>query len=97
MTVDNFNFGGELWPGTSKLIEECGELTQVLAKLIGNRGKTDYWGEVNLSERLEEELGDVIAAVTFFIDTNGLDGDKIIQRSIDKLTKFDNWHKNGDV
>lgn len=31
----DFSIGGTLWPGLSKLIEECGEVLQVGGKLIG--------------------------------------------------------------
>lgn len=88
-----FAIGDKVWPGTSKVIEECGELLQVLGKLIANGGKPDHWDGTNLHHRLVEELADVFAALTFFMEINGLDRELIEERAKLKLERFHKWHR----
>ena len=68
-SVGDFAIGSRVWPGTSKLVEEMGELQQVLGKLIATGGDTDHWSG-DLRRMLVEELGDVSAAVRFFAVEN---------------------------
>lgn len=44
-----------------------------------------------LRERLEEELGDVLAAYQFVATKLDLDGDKIAERVMKKLALFHQW------
>lgn len=89
-----FSIGGELWPGLSKLIEECGEVCQVAGKIIGNEGRPNHWDGSNLPRRMEEELGDLMAAVAFVIQKNGLNADAICERTEKKLSLFERWHSD---
>jgi NTP pyrophosphatase (non-canonical NTP hydrolase) len=86
-----FAIGDRLWPGVSKLVEEIGELGQVLGKLMGSRGAVEHWSG-NLLEMLYEELGDVTAAIDFVIVVCRLDRDRIKQRAAFKLGRFMEWH-----
>lgn len=90
-----FSISSEVWPGTSKLIEEIGELGQVLGKLIGTGGAVDHWDGSNLNVRLVEEIADVLAAAEFFVDANGLDSAAISERRQAKLALFEQWHADG--
>ncbi len=88
-----FAIGDKEWPGTSKLMEEMGELQQVLGKLMGSRGDPNHWSG-DLNEKLIEELGDLKAAITFFIEKN-LDIYQtagISEQFIKKLARFRGWH-----
>ena len=87
-----FAIGDREWPGVSKLIEEMGELHQVLGKLMGSRGSTEHWSG-DLRKMLHEELADVLASVHFVIERNNLDHSVIDPRVFEKLTKFSNWHQ----
>lgn len=87
----NFMIGGSVWPGLSKLIEECGEVLQVGGKLMGSAGDTAHWSG-DLSQMLVEELGDLLAAAGFFMDVNGLDVDAVLARSVKKRATFEKWH-----
>lgn len=91
-----FGFGSTIWPGLSKLMEECGEVVQVGGKLMGTGGEEQHWEGSNLRERMEEELGDLTAAVAFVIDHQGLDFNKIEERARAKRALFEEWHKEGD-
>lgn len=81
------------WPGLAKLIEECGEVIQVAGKLIATDGETAHWSGDDLAVRLEEELGDLEAAIAFFIDHNRshLNGERISVRTLRKRALFEDW------
>lgn len=75
-----FAFSDKEWPGIAKLIEECGELSEVLAptlllsaigklmqtqgKLVMIQGGTDHWSG-DLRKAMVEEIADVEAAIDF--------------------------------
>lgn len=90
----DFSIGNRVWPGTSKLIEETGELQQVLGKLIAVAGAAETHWSGNLREKLVEEIGDVRAALAFFVEENITEREIefIEQRSFDKLELFRKWH-----
>ncbi|RZK43636.1 MAG: hypothetical protein EOO61_04860 [Hymenobacter sp.] len=81
----------ETWPGMAKLIEEAGEVTQVCGKIISVRGSPFYYDGTQLRFPLQEELGDLLAAITYVIDENNLDKSVIRSRVTEKLKKYYNW------
>jgi len=87
-----YSIGSNHWPGLSKLIEEAGEVQQVVGKLIATGGKTKHWEGSDLRERLQEELGDLIAACFFVMEANSLDEETIRSRHQAKLMLFHRWH-----
>lgn len=87
-----FAIGDRKWPGVSKLVEEIGELGQVLGKLMGSRGETQHWSG-NLWDMLHDEIGDVVAAVEFVITYCQLDRKRIYERATKKLELFEKWHR----
>ena len=89
-----FKFGGVLWPGLAKLVEECGEVVQVLGKLVMVDGGRHHWSG-DLIEMLENELGDLLAAIQFMTQTSPLDSEKIQRRAAQKLETFYKWHEEG--
>jgi NTP pyrophosphatase (non-canonical NTP hydrolase) len=88
-----FAIGDARWPGISKLVEEIGELGQVLGKLMGSRGNIAHWSG-NLSDMLHEEAGDVLGAIEFVIRRCKLDRARIEKRAAMKVAKFEEWHTN---
>lgn len=90
----DFSIGNTAWSGTSKLIEEMGELQQVLGKLIGSRGETTHYDGSDLRQRLVEEMGDLRASLEFFIESNMSlkEAQDISVRSAKKLERFRKWH-----
>ena len=89
----DFSIGSAVWPGTSKLLEEMGELQQVLGKLIAVHGADRHW-DGDLRQRLIEEIGDVRAALDFFVGHNLSleDGHRILRRASEKYELFGKWH-----
>lgn len=92
-----FSIGGKVWTGTSKLLEEMGELQQVLGKLIGSHGETAHYDGSDLRQRLVEEMGDVYAALTFFEGHNLTHAEILlaVDRATTKLALFKKWHSEG--
>lgn len=90
----DFSIGSSVWPGLSKLIEECGEAQQVCGKLLGSAGQVAHWDGTNLAVRLAEELADVEAAILFVKQHNVLPS--VGMRVAEKLALFNKWHR-GDV
>ena len=88
----DFSLGGAVWPGLSKLVEECGEVQQVAGKLIGSRGNPDHWDGSDLRGRIAEELADLEAAIIFFVTINGLNSDQYVRRRDKKASLFAHWH-----
>lgn len=88
-----FFIGAPKWPGISKLIEEAGEVLQICGKLIGSEGEIKHWNVPDLKSALEDEIGDVLAACHFVIETCGLDFNKIMRRKNQKHGIFHAWHE----
>jgi NTP pyrophosphatase (non-canonical NTP hydrolase) len=88
----DFSIGSKVWPGISKLIEECGEVSQVAGKLLGSAGAAAHWDGTDLKTRLESELGDLRAAIAFVTDHCGLDALSIERRRNEKRELFEKWH-----
>ncbi|QWF85929.1 hypothetical protein [Amycolatopsis sp. CA-230715] len=87
-----YGIGGAKWPGAGRVIEESGELTQVLGKLIGADGATTHWDGTDLRARLVEEIADVRAALDFFAEVNDLPLDEIDERAARKRATYERWH-----
>lgn len=81
--------------GLAKLLEELGELAQVTAKKLAYfhvDGHPD--GAGSLKDRLEKEMGDVSAAMTFVQQQFDLDRLAIERRANAKLALFRQWHED---
>ena len=84
--------------GLTKLIEECGELSQIAAK------KQAYFdtdihpdGKGSMKRRMEEEMADVMAACIFVAEKFGLDQEFLEARAQKKLALFKSWDNNPNV
>lgn len=82
----------EFWRGIGKLVEEMGEVAQLLGKLIPFPDGNHPDGKGQLRERLEDEIADLYAALDYFVSENKLDFAKISFRTDEKLNRFKNWH-----
>jgi NTP pyrophosphatase (non-canonical NTP hydrolase) len=93
-----YAIGSGSWPGMSKLLEEMGELTQVLGKIIAMGGdiQQPHWDGSDLRTRLLEEMGDAKAALQFFAEVNGLDGTELHNRAAEKHALFWKWQQEDE-
>jgi len=90
--MTKFFIGADEWNGLSKLIEEAGEVLQLGGKLLGSDGDTNHFDGSDLGDRLEEEIGDLLAAIEFFVVTNPrLSRANIEDRRYGKLKQFYQW------
>lgn len=91
-----FTVGDDQWPGIAKLIEECGEVGQICGKLVAAEGDTEHFDGTNLARRLEEEMGDTLAAIEFVCrHCEHIDRDAVVARAEAKLKTFEKWHLEG--
>ncbi len=80
--------------GIAKLIEECGELQQVLGKFLTYGWNEHPDGKGSLDARAEEEMGDVLAAMRLVMHKHkNLDPSRINFRADAKLKLFLEWDK----
>lgn len=88
--LDTF-FRKKGWPYWSplailaRLFEEGGEFARLVNHLYGEKKKKD----VEKEQELEEEMGDIIYTLICFANANGIDLDRAIRRSIDKVALRD--------
>jgi NTP pyrophosphatase (non-canonical NTP hydrolase) len=94
----SFAFGDKQWPGLAKLNEECGEVIQVIGKLMMTHGNRAHWSG-DLRPMLIEELADLEAAITFFnVHNFELDERAAFTRRLRaKMDKFEEWHDDMDA
>lgn len=86
--------GSNKFAGISKIVEEAGEVLQVIGKLMGFGKFGIHWDGKPVKGSLEDEIADLLAAVDFAISKNKLSRKKIEARRREKLKKFQFWHKN---
>lgn len=74
------------------LLKQLSRLEQVAAKKMTCMDTDEHWdGAGSLKERLENEIGDVMAAAEQVIKNFGLDRSRIIERSNAKFQLFEKW------
>lgn len=85
--------GSDTWPGLAKLGEESSELGQVIGKITAFPFTVDHPDGTNLRTRIEDEIGDVMAAVSFVVThpKNALDVERIDARCREKFDRFTRW------
>ena len=79
--------------GLPKLMEELGELQQILGKRLAYWHTDEHPDGEPINERIEAEMGDVLAAIYFAAPRVGLDMDRIKERACRKLTVFERWDR----
>ena len=92
-SVPALAIGSDTWPGLAKLMEECGELVQVIGKLVAYPDAPHPDGS-DVPARLVEEMGDVLGALWFVMSVNG-DEDyqrRVEGRAMEKYARFRGWH-----
>ena len=95
VTACPYSIGSGRWPGLAKLAEECGEVIQVIGKIIAANGESAHWDGTDLRQRLEDEIADMQAAAAFLVTHSGLDSGRVTSRAAGKLTMFEHWHRDG--
>lgn len=94
MSAPDYSIGSDLLPGLSKLIEECGEVMQVAGKLLATGGDSEHWDGSDLIARMEDELGDLRAAIRFvvMVTESPFSDQRVGRREALKYRQFEDWH-----
>ena len=83
--------------GLTKLAEECGELIAAAMKAAAMHdakpGEDIHWDGKPLKARLEEEMGDVIAAINYAGGALGLSKDRVNARAEYKFATYKTWNR----
>lgn len=90
----NFAFGDEQWPGLAKIVEEFGETSAEIGKLMMTHGDPQHWtGDVR--ERVLNEIADSEAAIVFFMRHNPTDEERraMVRRITEKVNRFEGWRE----
>jgi NTP pyrophosphatase (non-canonical NTP hydrolase) len=89
-----FAIGSDVWPGLAKLSEECGELTQVIGKIMAfpDPDAIHPDGQGKLHDRLTAEMADVMAACEYVMEFNSVKKGKVKDRIRMKIARFVKWH-----
>jgi NTP pyrophosphatase (non-canonical NTP hydrolase) len=83
--------------GLAKLAEELGELTQVVGKKLAYFHVDEHPdGGPPLTERLRDEMGDVMGAIRFVCGQFGIPYGDVLMRAHEKHVQFDEWHEQAD-
>lgn len=83
--------------GLGKLVEECGELSQIAAKKMQYMDTDEHPdGKGSMKNRMEEEIADVLAACAFAIQKFDLEEEKIEERAMNKFFLFSSWDGEPD-
>ena len=72
------------------LQEEAGELTQAISKCF-RFGKDSEWNGVSNLQRLESEIGDVLAMIDILVERCYISDSNINQAKINKKEKLKEW------
>lgn len=72
--------------------EECAEVTQAISKVFRFGIDTSWNGRTN-KQRLEEEVGDLLAMIGVLINEGIIDRERVDEASFAKLEKLSKWSK----
>ena len=89
-----FQFACPRWPGLAKLAEECGEVVQVIGKIIGTGGTMTFRdGQTIDRSRLVEGIADLEAILGFVAEHAFTEAEKAasVRRQIQNAARFERW------
>jgi hypothetical protein len=87
-----YSIGSDTWPGLSRLAADAAQVVRVAWTIMGNCGDTQPEAEAEtngLRESLQEELGDLRAAIDYVIGKNALDWDAVNRRRDRKRSLYE--------
>jgi hypothetical protein len=85
-----YSIGSDTWPGLSRLAADAAQVVRVACTIMGNCGDTQPEAETaGLRESLQEELGDLRAAIDYVIGKNALDWDAVNRRRDRKRSLYE--------
>ncbi len=82
--------GSDAWPGLARLAADATQVARVVGKIIGSGDDTRYDTAI-LRECLQDELGDLRAAIDYVIGKNALDWDAVNRRRDRTRSRYERW------
>lgn len=70
--------------------EECAEVTQAISKIFRFGINSEYNGVTNI-QRLEEEIGDLLAMISILTDKKIINEDNLMKYIQEKMTRLKTW------
>ena len=83
-----YGIGSDTWPGLSRLAADAAQVVRAAAAIIGTGNDTDQDAAVQ-RESLQEQLGDLRAAIDYVIGKNALDWTAVNRRRDRKRTQYE--------
>jgi hypothetical protein len=83
-----YGIGSDTWPGLSRLAADAAQVARVARTIIGTGNDTQEDAAVQ-RERLQEQLGDLRAAIDYVIGKNGLDWTAVNRRRDRKRSQYE--------
>src|SRR5215472_6596243 len=83
-----YGIGSDTWPGLSRLAADAAQVVKVACTIIGTGNDTDQDTAVQ-RESLQQELGDLRAAIDYVIGKNALDWGAVNRRRDRKRSLYE--------
>lgn len=83
-----YGIGSDTWPGLSRLAADAAQVARLAAAIIGTGNDTHQDTAVQ-RESLQEQLGDLRAAIDYVIGKNALDWTAVNRRRDRKRTQYE--------
>jgi hypothetical protein len=83
-----YGIGSDTWPGLSRLAADAAQVVRMAAAIIGTGDDTDQDAAVQ-RESLQDELGDLRAAIDYVIGKNALDWGAVNRRRDRKRSLYE--------
>jgi hypothetical protein len=83
-----YGIGSDTWPGLSRLAADAAQVVRVACTIIGTGNDTHQDAAVQ-RESLQEQLGDLRAAIDYVIGKNALDWGAVNKRRDRKRTQYE--------
>jgi hypothetical protein len=84
-----YGIGSDTWPGLSQLAADAAQIARRVGAIIGDDRHQDTAG---LRASLQEELGDLRAAIDYVVGKNDLDWDAVNRRRDRKRSLYERAH-----
>ena len=83
-----YGIGSDTWPGLSRLAADAAQVARAASSIIGTGNDTHQDAAVQ-RERLQEQLGDLRAAIDYVIGKNALDWTAVNRRRDRKRSQYE--------
>jgi hypothetical protein len=87
-----YGIGSDTWPGLATLAADAAQVVEVVSAIIGNGNDTGP-DAARLRESLQDQLGDLRAAIDYVISKNALDWNAVNRRRDRQRSRYERDHR----